>query len=303
MGWPGLELRPRHDDGEARLIQLAGAAIPVSEPVIFGLDAMRTRFELVLHGAEPALLSAAGAEAMEEIRAAEAQLSIFRSDSWLTRLNLDAAAGDAVAVPAPLHQLLRQCAAVHQASDGAFDPTTGPSLDAHGLRDQSPVWSEQAGAEADFASIHLESPARVRFARPGLQLDLGGIGKGWALDRAAEVLRDAGVPAALLHGGTSTVLSFGAPFALAGRAATPRGWQIGVEPFASVALRDAALSVSASRPQSRRPRGHVIDPRTQQPLRSGSTAAVVASSATLADAWSTALLVQSRTPFSWKSLL
>lgn len=303
MGRPGLELRPRHDDGQARLILPADATPSVSDPVLFGLDAMRTRFELVLHGAEPDLLSAAAHEAIEEIRAVEAQLSIFRSDSWLTRLNLDAASGEAVRVPAPLRALLRDCAAVHRASEGAFDPTTGPALDRHGLRDQSPVWSESRSDAADFGAVEFLDDGRVRFTQPGLQLDLGGIGKGWALDRAAEVLRDAGVPAALLHGGTSTVLSFGEPFPLAGRDATPAGWQIGIEPDACLVLRDAALSVSATRPHSRRSRGHVIDPRTCQPLRSRATAAVVACSATLADAWSTALLVQSRHPFSWKSLL
>ena len=275
----------------------------MSEPVLYGLDAMRTCFELVLHGAEPALLSAAAAEALEEIRAAEAQLSIFRADSWLTRLNLDAASGEAVRVPAPLHALLRVCAAVHAASEGAFDPCTGPLLDAQQLREQPGIWSEAACPGGRFSEIELLPESRVRFRRPGMQLDLGGIGKGWALDRAAELLREAGVPSALLHGGSSTVLSFGPSFAFAGRPAHRQGWQIGIEPHAGVLLQDAALSVSASRPNSRRPRGHVIDPQQGQPLRSTATAAVIAPSATLADAWSTALLVQSGTPFSWKSLL
>ena len=264
---------------------------------------MRTRFEMVLYGAEPALLSTAAAEAIEEIRTIETQLSIFRSDSWLTRLNLDAANGDPVHVPTPLLQLLQLCDQVNQESGGAFDPSTGPSLDHHKLRDQTPVWSDTATSKANWSAVELRKNGCVRFAHTGLQLDLGGVGKGWALDCAAEVLREAGVPAALLHGGTSTVLSFGPPFSIGGLPATKQGWQIGIEPHAGVCLRDAALSVSASRPDSRRPHGHVIDPSTGKPLRSDLTAAAVASSATLADAWSTALLVQSRHPFSWKSLL
>lgn len=283
---------------------------------------MRTRFELVLLGAEPAFLSAAGHEALEEIRAAEAQLSIFRRDSWLSRLNADAASGarsgTAVLVPAPLYDLLECCQQVHRASKGAFDPSVGPLLDAHGLRDEAPSWELGAESAVGFAGVELLGARKVRYAHPDLRLDLGGIGKGWALDRAAEVLREAGVPAALLHGGTSTVLSFGAPpepplesdsnptskgtKGPARHPASTAGWQIGIEPYCCVHLRDRALSVSATRPTSRKSRGHVIDPGTQQPLRSRLTAAVCAPTATLADAWSTALLVQSAQPFSWKYL-
>jgi len=271
---------------------------------------MRTRFELVLLGAEPAFLSAAGHEALEEIRATEAQLSIFRRDSWLSRLNADAASGAAVRVPAQLYALLECCQAVHHASCGAFDPSVGPLLDAHDLRDEAPSWELAAESAIGFADVELLGEGRVRYAQPELRLDLGGIGKGWALDRAAEVLREAGVPAALLHGGTSTVLSFGTPplpdpEASEGRPRHPSselGWQIGIEPYCCVHLRERALSVSASRPNSRKSRGHVIDPGTQQPLRSKQTAAVCAPTATLADAWSTALLVQSAQPFSWKNL-
>ena len=292
---------------------------------------MRTRFELVLLGAEPAFLSAAGHEALEEIRAAEAQLSIFRRDSWLSRLNADAASGAAVLVPAQLYALLECCQQVHRASNGAFDPSVGPLLDAHGLRDEAPSWELAAESAVGFAAVELLGERRVRYAHPNLRLDLGGIGKGWALDRAAEVLREAGVPAALLHGGTSTVLSFGSPpesppvptpdspaestpdsaklnptpmgaKLRARHPASAAGWQIGIEPYCCVHLRERALSVSATRPVSRKSRGHVIDPGTQQPLRSRQTAAVCAPNATLADAWSTALLVQSAQPFSWKYL-
>jgi thiamine biosynthesis lipoprotein len=273
--------------------------------VILGLDAMRTRFELVLLGAEPAFLSDAGHEALEEIRAAEAQLSIFRRDSWLSRLNADAACGAAVLVPAQLYALLECCQQVHRASLGAFDPSVGPLLDAHGLRDEAPSWNLADESTIDFAAVELLGERRVRFRHPNLRLDLGGIGKGWALDRAAEVLREAGVPTALLHGGTSTVLSFGAPPILepgSRHPASSAGWQIGIEPFCCVNLRDGALSVSATRPTSRKSRGHVIDPGTRQPLRFKQTAAVCAPTATLADAWSTALLVQSAHPFSWKYL-
>ena len=126
--------------------------------MILGLDAMRTRFELVLLGAEPAFLSAAGHEALEEIRAAEAQLSIFRRDSWLSRLNADAAIGaqsrTAVLVPAQLYALLECCQQVNRATQGAFDPSVGPLLDAHGLRDEAPSWEL---AEESLSALRASS--------------------------------------------------------------------------------------------------------------------------------------------------
>jgi len=174
----------------------------------------------------------------------------------------------------------------------------------------NPADIEDARANVGMHLVELdERDVSVRFQKPGVMLDLGAIGKGYALERAAEILTECGVRNVLLHGGTSTVKTIGAPPGLP-------GWRIAIEhPDSSVAavsvtnresiqrkgniiathtLRDESLSVSAvwgkSFTESGRTFGHVIDPRTGFPVADAVLAAVVTSSATEADALSTALL-------------
>ncbi len=240
--------------------------------VRLALDAMRTRFECVLVGEGEAALRAAGEAALREIRATEAELSFFLPGSALMRLNRQAAV-DWTRVPDRTFRLLELCQSVHAASGGAFDP---------GYR---------AAPAAGFAAVELSADRRaVRFRHPGLTLDFGAVGKGEALDRAGLALREAGVAAALLHGGTSSVLALGAPDG-------QRGWQVGIGERACVLLRDAALGVSGNA------RVHVHDPRRGGPC--GGTvrlAAVMAPSAAVADAWSTALLVSGAREFEFRAL-
>ena len=135
----------------------------------------------------------------------------------------------------------------------------------------------------------------VRFARPGVRLDPGDIGKGYALERAADLLREAGIRNALIHGGTSTVCALGTP-------PGEEGWKIAVQHptdpetyLATVCLRDRAMSVSAVHGKSFRAEGrrfgHVIDPRSGHPVERTVLAAVAVDSPTDTDALSTALLV------------
>ncbi len=138
-------------------------------------------------------------------------------------------------------------------------------------------------------------------------LDLGAIGKGFAIERAAELLRDAGVTSALLHGGTSTVCAIGHP-------PDAEFWKVAIEdpksrtgvppvpgsspqaspPLATVSLKDEAMSVSAIWGKffqaEGKTFGHILDPRTGQPATDAVLAAVVLPSATETDALSTALL-------------
>ena len=133
-------------------------------------------------------------------------------------------------------------------------------------------------------------------------LDLGAIGKGYAVERAAEVLREAGVTSALLHGGTSTVQAIGQP-------PGEEFWKIAIETpspsadttptlLATVPLKDAAMSVSAvwghCFEAGGRTFGHILDPRTGEPALGTVLAAVVLPSATETDALSTALLTLGR---------
>jgi thiamine biosynthesis lipoprotein len=202
--------------------------------------------------------------------------------------------------------LLRQAQQLHQETGGAFDITIGPLVRCWGFmggqgRLPEPKELEEARALVGMRHVILdEKDFSVRFDRAGLILDLGAIGKGHAIDCAARLLRECGVSSALLHGGTSTTYALGAP-------PDAETWQVAVAaapdvpgrtpPLQTVLrLRDEALSVSAvwgrSFEAGGRTYGHVLDPRTGEPVCQAALAAVVLPSATETDALSTALLVE-----------
>ncbi len=267
------------------------------ETVRLACRAMATRFELVLQGDDAVRLRAAGEEALAEIERLEARLSFYRASSDIGRIN--AGAGHApVPVAPPVFHLLQQAARLHGLTDGAFDPTVGPLMRCWGFAGgaghrPAPAALTAARALTGMHRVHLD-PDRytVAFERPGMLLDLGGIGKGYAVDEAVALLREAGVERALLHGGTSTVYALGHPEA-AWRVALPH--PATEAPLAVVSLTDEALSVSACRGKAFREDdltyGHVLDPRTGHPVRGAVLAAVAAPSATATDALATALLV------------
>lgn len=264
--------------------------------VRLALPAMATRFEFVLAGGDPVRLRAVGEQAMQAIAECEAAISPFLRGSMIARVNAQAHLRPVRTDPITFG-LLAACQELHTRSGGAFDPTVGPLLRALGFRGAPPA--DAAGVRRARALVgmqHVDLDARaqtVRFARSGMALDLGAIGKGHALDLAGEVLRQHGVQCALLHGGTSSVLALGAP-------PGQSGWRIGIGPRSPqpvATLCDAGLSVSAGRGrQARQADGtlaaHVLDPRTGLPATStAELTAVVTTTALVADAWSTALLV------------
>ncbi len=248
---------------------------------------MATRFELVLEGEHESSLGAIAAEALDEIRLGEESWSLFCPGSLLAGVNREAARRP-VRLDEPTFELLSIALGVSRESGGAFDPTVAPLMRSLGFHERGPVAGEPRwGAE----HVHLDPATRtVRFDLEGIELDLGGIAKGYALDLAAEVLREHGVARALLHGGTSSVVAIGAPLG-------QPGWQVALaeEPDAPRAqLRDAALATSA--PHGRtveregRKLGHVLDPAAGASACGAMVVAVIAPRAVDADAWSTALL-------------
>jgi thiamine biosynthesis lipoprotein len=277
--------------------------------------AMATRFEIVLHGNDPAALRAAGEEALDEIDRLENQLSLFRPGSEIAQVNARAAR-EPVRVTPEVFKLLQQAQAMHRETGGAFDVTIAPLVRCWGFMaagGRVPPAEELAAARVCVGMSHVHLDARVstvRFAREGVMIDLGAIGKGYAVARAAELLRAAGVTSALLHGGTSTVFAIG-------RRTEAEAWKVAIErppvsehsrktPTAPmdeddhawpppVSLCDQALSVSAiwgrQFVSDGMTHGHVLDPRTGHPVDRARLAAVVLPSATEADALSTALLV------------
>ena len=277
-------------------------------PVRLAANAMRTRFELILHGEDDARVRAAGEEALAEIQRIEAQLSFYRPSSEIGRMNA-AAADRPVRVDPRVFSLLQRARRLHEATDGAFDPTVGPLMKAWGFvggsgRMPDAAAVEEARARTGMRLVHLDAANyTVRYERPGVLVDLGSIGKGYAIEEAAEILRELGVVSGFLHGGTSTICAIGRP---PGEevwrvAVSPSGAAVSGEeaPMAVVDLVDESLSVSAawgkSFTEEGEEYGHVLDPRTGRPAEGAVLAAVVTSSATDSDALSTAALVLAST--------
>lgn len=264
--------------------------IPGPGPVLVARQAMATRFEFVLHGHNPASLRAAAEEALDEVERIENQLSLFRPHTDIARINAGGAAGP-VRVAPEVFRLIQRAVSLSKATNGAFDITAGAWMRAWGFQTDAPV-AEAATRDcisgAEF--LELDSDAfTVCFARPGIRLDLGALGKGYALDRASECLRDAGVTSALLHGGTSSIVAVGTP------PNSAAGWKIALPSGEAVLLRDESLSVSATWGRTVEvgggQRGHVIDPRSGEPISGPRLAAVVCPLAADSDALSTAFLV------------
>ena len=270
--------------------------------------AMASRFELVLQGEHETWLRAAGEQALAEIARLDRQLSIYSPASEVSRINARAADGP-VSVEPRLFELLRTAKLYSEESNGAFDITVAPLMRAWGFfRGSGKFPDEDALQRArDVTGMHLvhldESDRTIRFEKKGVLLDLGAIGKGYAVDEAILVLREAGVERAFLHGGTSTSYGLGTPI-------DGDRWQIAIpypgeesssdeESVLAVApLENTSLSVSAVWGKAFEVEGitygHVLDARAGLPVDGAVLTAVVADSATEADALSTALLVQGR---------
>lgn len=267
-------------------------------------QAMHTRFEVVVRGDDPVALRAAADAALNEIELLDGQLSLFRPTSEISRINRSAAT-EPVRVSPPVFQLLELARQLSQTADGAFDPTVAPLLRAWGFLGADGEMATPGAVAAARQAVgmrHVDLDAErftVRFTRPGMMIDLGAIGKGYAIDCAVAVLREAGVRHAFLHGGTSSCFGLGAP------AGAP-AWKTAINdprpetspgtrpPLATVPLSGQSLGVSAIHGKSfsvgGRTYGHVIDPRSGEPVQCALLAAAVLPSATESDALSTALI-------------
>jgi len=261
-------------------------------PLRLALAAMGTRFELALHGNDRVQARAAGEEAVAEIDACHRRFNRF-AESSLVSLIRRSPTGRTIPLDTDTFELLADAVAVHHASGGAFDITVAPLVDSLVYANRQ---DEQAGIAPGMEAIELDPDARtIRITRAGVSLDLGAIAKGHALDLAARVLRENGIDAALLHGGTSSVIAIGRP-------PGADAWRIGIarapgtEP---VTLCDAALSVSTARGDTTGDAslaGHVVDPRAGTLAARPRAVVVSGPTARLADAWATALVVLGTRP-------
>jgi thiamine biosynthesis lipoprotein len=277
--------------------------------------AMATQFEIRFPGAMRDMAGGRGQDAqlaletLELLEGLEEQMSLFRPASEINRINL-LAAERPVEVEPGLFRLLCLAKDVWLQTEGVLDITATPLWQAWGFAGRAgAVPSEEQIADAlsrtGFQFVELDGRRNtVRFSRPGIQLNLGGIGKGYALDRCAAKLIGGGMEHFLLHGGQSSILAHGADLTRAANSkdATSNFWTIGIpHPWktqrrvAEIRLRNRAIGTSSSQFQFFRHKGkyygHIIDPRTGRPAEGVLSATVVASSSALADALSTAFYV------------
>lgn len=254
---------------------------------------MGTRFELVLADDKSEHeLRAAGESALEVIQDWHDRLSAFDRGSFVSRINREAHERP-VRIDRDMLDLLSACERWRAMTDGAFDIAVGSLMEHYGFRDAS---ASDAVPPFGMDLVEIdESAMTVRFAEPGVKLDFGAVAKGWAIDRALETLREAGVASALLHGGTSTVGAIG-------RVPSRESWRVRIEDDSNAPialLRDASLSVSAPRGRlNDQQQGHVIDPREGKPSAGARLAAVIAVYSAETDALSTALVVLGERPGS-----
>jgi FAD:protein FMN transferase len=257
-------------------------------------------YTVVAYGQDVAALAVAAERALDEVDRIDRLMSHYRPESPLSRLNRDAAQGP-VAVEPELVAFLAECLRYSRESGGAFDVTVGPLMKTWGFfggEGRLPGEREIAAARERVGYGHVVldvERSTVRFDRPGVDLDLGGIAKGYAVDRAVGVLARAGIQTALVSAGGSTVYAMGAP-------PGSKGWEIALEdPLhppkirRELLLRDRALSVSGRRPKSFEAGGvvysHIMDPRTGRPARDVASVAVVTDTGTTGDALDDAFFV------------
>jgi thiamine biosynthesis lipoprotein len=241
--------------------------------------------------------------ALDLVESLETQMTVYRDDSEVLRINREAALGP-VPVEPRLFEVFQLAQRVYRETDGALDITSGPLSEVWGFsrrRGRVPHPAEIADAilRVGMGDVVLDEAAQtIAFRRPGLTVNLNSMGKGYALDRMAELLGGQGVNDYLLHGGKSSVLARG------DHPGHPpdSGWTIGLrhplrpaERLAEFCLLDGSLSTSGSGTQYFRRRGrlygHILDPRTGQPAEGVFSATVLAPTAVEAEALSTAFYV------------
>lgn len=240
-------------------------------------EAMGTRFEVLLRGEDEQHLEAVAVAVTEEIARLDGVLSKYDPRSEIFRVNREARRAP-VRVDREVFELIEKCEQARCQTEGYFDVTV-------------------SGSEVgETPALHLDTEScTVRFDHHGAAIDLGGVGKGYALDRGREMLlRFGGVTGALLNGGTSSVLALGT---FSGE----RAWPVDVRhpltpdvtPIARVELKNRGLSCSAVRRPGQQA-SDIVNPRTHRPLAGNAACVVLAAGAAEAEIFSTALLAMGR---------
>jgi FAD:protein FMN transferase len=282
-GGPGLSV------GIALVIQLAAASLQSESfhAVQQQRYCMGTMFDIVAYHPSREEAERAVAQAMEEIVRLDQVMSHFKTDSDLSRLVRDGRRG-VVSVEPSLFEVIQESLMFSRRSSGKFDVTIAPLIrtwtNAH-AQGRNPSADEISNARrcVGYEKIEASAPDRIRLRSDCVEIDLGGIGKGYAVDRAIGVLKAAGIRHALVNAGSSSIASIGSP-------PDRHGWPVllnaRVGGHQILLLRDRSISTSEQSPS-----GEILDPQTGAPAGSKLAVSVVAPSATVSDALSTTVLM------------
>jgi thiamine biosynthesis lipoprotein len=255
----------------------------------FSHNAMATVFEVVIIHKDVRYAQQAAWAAFDELDRLEQQLSRFVENSDISRIN-NLAADQPLQLSLETFECLRLCGSLYDQTDGAFDITIGSLMNCWLNKDKTmrTPTGEQLNQARQRTGLHLikldETGHTVQLLTSSVQIDLGGIGKGYAIDRMAKLLNDWSIDTALINGGCSSVLSVG-----------KKDWHLTLsnpanpkKTLAHIYLQDRSVSGSGLQKGP-----HIIDPRTGQPVEGKRAAWACAPTAVAADALSTAFMVMS----------
>lgn len=267
--------------------------------------AMACTFEVILNAGIEAEFAEPAIDVFDLIHRLENQMTVYREDSEISRLNR-LASQEPITVERRLFELLQKAHRIYELTDGAFDMTAGPLSKAWGFYRRErriPAASELSELLQKVGSHKVQFDpelSQVSFAQSGIEINLGGIGKGYALDRCSEELKSCGLENYMMHGGASSILASGERSGIQKQG--KRGWVVGIRHpvwpekyLAEVYLQNQALGTSGTARQSfvheGKKYGHIIDPKTGMPCDGILSSTVIAPSAAESDALATAFYV------------
>jgi thiamine biosynthesis lipoprotein len=285
-------------DAPARPVVKTGALRLESSAV-----AMGSAYSVAVYGDDRTRMEEAVDAAFEEVRRLDQMLSNYKPESELSEMNRFAAERP-VSVTPEMFGLLAACVEYSRLSEGAFDITVGPLMKVWGFykgTGRLPHRAEILGAldRVGYGNILLDAGNRtVRFRRPGVELDPGGIGKGYAVDRMIEVLKQYGIRTALVSASGSSIYGLGAP-------PGEKGWRVQIrdpkdesKSVAEVFLKDESMSTSGNYEKFFRAEGrvysHIMDPRTGWPAQGVLSVSAIAPRTLDTEAWTKPLFVNGR---------
>jgi len=254
---------------------------------------MACTYSIVVYGSELEQLRQIVNDALDEVDRIDRLMSHYKKESQLSRVNQQAAYKP-VQIDSELFDFLEECLRYSRQSDGAFDITVGPLMKAWGFfrgEGRMPKKSELAAALSNvgYRKVILDKrEMTVLFEKAGVELDLGGIAKGYAVDRVVKLLKERGIGRALVSAGGSTIYGLGSP-------PDSPGWEIQVQDpvdqrkfVGTISLNNSALSVSGSYEKFFEMNGvrysHIMDPRTGMPVQGVLSVLVITQTGTAGDA-------------------